>query len=530
MRSFRLYPFAIAVLACLLAPCPGRAAQAAPQPGRRAIALFRARVQQILRQPEAARANWGILVADRQSGRVVYQLDADHFFTPASNAKLVTTALALAELGPDYRWRTTLESPGRIDASGTLEGNLVLVGRGDPNLSNRVFPFGEKDAVDGPPDKALEGLVDQLIARGVRRIQGDVVADDSYFTYHRYLPGWTIDDFSAGYGAAVSAIAIDDNVLEVDVEPGPRPSDAPVFQVSPWGGFYHFLDFARTGPARSDTDLKLAKEPDSFDVRIEGQIAAGEPVQKLYIGIEQPARYAAALLKHILIERGIAVSGVSRAVHLWPSQTPPPPAARQVLAERTSPTLAEDVHFLLKVSQNLHAECLLRTVAHVRTGVGSVKNGLAVEKQFLDRLGIAPDVAFFDGSGLSHYDLVTPRAIVTLLRYAAGQSWGAMYKDSLPDAGHDGTLDDRMDHTAARGRVFAKTGTLMHDHSLSGYATTLGGGDLVFSIMVNNIPPGVKFNPVIDQIADAMVVDLRVRGRRVPSRRREGRRAVGKHR
>ncbi|HVB33550.1 MAG TPA: D-alanyl-D-alanine carboxypeptidase/D-alanyl-D-alanine-endopeptidase [Patescibacteria group bacterium] len=519
MRSFRVFAVAMAVTACWLMPNPERTVRAAPQPSRSAIARFRASMRRILAQREAARADWGILVADQGTGRTLYERNATHYFTPASNAKLFTAALALAELGPQYRWRTTLESSGRIDSAGTLEGDLVLVGRGDPNLSNRVFPFGEKEQFDGPPDKALADLADQLVAKGVKRIKGDIVADDSYFTYDRYLPGWTIDNFTAGYGAPVSAIVIDDNTLEVDVSPGARPGDGAAFQVLPWPAFYHFIDWAKTEPERSGTDLELKKEPDSLNVRLEGVIAAGAGTQKLYIGIEQPARYAAALLKHLLLERGVAVSGVSRAVHLLPNQRPPAPVARQVLAEHDSPTLGEDVRFTLKVSQNLHAECLLRTVAHVKTGVGSVKNGLEIEKAFLRGLGIEGDVALYDGSGLSHYDLVTPRAIVTLLRYAARQSWAAIYRNALPDAGRDGTLDDRMDRMAANGRVLAKTGTLMHDRSLSGYATTLNGKHLVFSIMVNNIPPGAKFNPIIDEIADAMVKDWGGRARRLPGRR-----------
>lgn len=519
MRSFCFRAVAIVLAACWLGPALGRQASAADEPVPISVARFRARVRRILAEPQAAKADWGILVADQRTGRTIYERDATHFFTPASNAKLFTATLALTELGPQYRWRTTLETSGEIDKAGTLIGNLVLVGRGDPNLSNRVFPFGEEEQFDGPPAKPLLDLVNQLVAKGVKRIQGNVVADDTYFTYDRYPPGWTIDDFSAPYGAAVSAIVIDDNTLEVDVSPGPRPGDPAAIQVLPWAGFYHFINQTTTGPAWSGTNLQLYRQPDSFDVRLVGRIADRFPPQKLYIGIEQPARYAAALLKHLLIERGVMVTGKSYAVHWLPNQAPPPQAMRTVLAEHESPTLGEDVRFMLKVSQNLHAECLLRTVAHVETGVGSVKNGLQVEQDFLRRLGIAKDVAFYDGSGLSHYDMVTPHAIVTLLRYAADQSWAHIFINSLPDAGHDGTLDDRMDHMAASGRVFAKTGTLMHDHSLSGYATTLSGQRLVFSIMANNIPPGAKFNPIIDAITDAMVVDLGRATRRLPERR-----------
>jgi serine-type D-Ala-D-Ala carboxypeptidase/endopeptidase (penicillin-binding protein 4) len=515
MRKRRLRAIALAWMAGWLVPISARPADP-PRPY--ATQRFQAAIRRILTQPQAARADWGILVTDQQTGQPLYSLNATHYFTPASNAKLFTAALALAKLGPQYRWRTTLETSGKIDSAGTLEGDLVLVGRGDPDLSNRVFPFDEKEQFEGPPDQPLIDLADQLIAKGVKRIQGNVVADDTYFTYDRYPPGWTIDNLTADYGAPVSAIVLDDNTLEVDVAPGPRPGDASAIQVLPWAGFYHFVNMAETGPVRSDTDLELDREPDSLRVVLEGRIAEASQPQKLFIAIEQPARYAAALLKQILIEKGISVSGDSRVLHLMPNEAPPGQAPQQVLAEHDSPTLAEEMRYMLKVSQNLHAECLLRTVAHVETGVGSTKNGLAIEQEFLSRLGIAGDVALYDGSGLSHYDIVTPRAIVTLLGYAAGQSWASILADALPEAGRDGTLDDRMDHMAATDRVFAKTGTLLHDHSLSGYATTVGGERLIFSIMVNNIPPDAKFNPIIDAITNAMVEDLGPT-RRLPVRR-----------
>jgi D-alanyl-D-alanine carboxypeptidase/D-alanyl-D-alanine-endopeptidase (penicillin-binding protein 4) len=502
-----LFPAVLLAVWCLLPPVAGATLVAR---ARRSDSLerFRARMRSILSRPEARRADWGILVEDERTGQILYELNPDHFYTPASNAKLFTSVLALAELGPDYRWRTTLETSGHIGADGTLDGNLVLVGRGDPNLSNREFPFGEKVQVDGPPEKVIADLADQLVARGVKRITGGVVADDSYFTYERYPPGWNVDDLTADYGAPVSAIVIDDNDLEIDVAPGARIGDPATIQAVPWAAFYHFINHVTTVRRGLDAQLTLSREPDSFDITVTGRIPEGSPVQQSWIAVEQPSRFAASLLKHLLVARGVTVDGETWAEHLLPNQTPAPPPARQVLAEHQSPPLAEALRYLLKVSQNLHAECLLRTVAHERTGVGSLENGLAVEREFLARLGIADDVMFFDGSGLSRYDLVTPRSVVALLRYAAGQSWAPVLHDALPIAGMDGTLQNRMGRTLAAGRVFAKTGSLVHDNSLSGYATTLGDRHIVFSILVNNTPPHAKFDPYIDQVVEAMIEAL----------------------
>lgn len=488
------------------------------------VARFRESVRRVLSKREARGADWGILVADQRTGRTLYAHDASRFFTPASNAKLFTSSLALAVLGPDYRWHTTLETSGHVAADGTLEGNLVLVGRGDPNLSNRVFPYnGVKEQTDGPPEVVIANLVAQLAAKGIKRIHGDAVADDSYFTYERYPPGWSVDDMTADYGAPVSAIVIDDNTMEIDVTPGARPGDPTTIQVLPFAAFYHFRNDVTTAAAGAPAQVSIAREPDSLDVTLTGQVPVGEPPSQEYLAIEQPARYAAALLKHLLVAQGIAVTGDTRVEHLLPDQTPGKTPARQVLAEHVSPPLGEALRYILKVSQNLHAECLLRTVAHVRTGVGSLQNGLALEQEFLTQLGIEKDVVFFDGSGLSRYDLVTPRAVVKLLRWDARQSWWPVLYNALPVAGQDGTLQDRMGGTPAEGRVVAKTGTLEHDNSLSGYVTTLSGRRLVFSMFVNNDPPHAHLTPFMDKIAEAMVEDFgRGRPRRRANRNRRG--------
>ncbi len=491
---------------CLLA-LPSRAAGPglAPAPQSPRAAGLQARLAKILAGPEARRADWGILVADETSGETLYELHANRFFTPASNAKLFTVALALADLGPGFRWRTTLETSGRLDPEGTLEGNLVLVGRGDPNLSNRVFPFGGHVQVDGPPDKVIADLVDQLAARGVKRIAGDVVADDTYFTYDRYPPGWSISDLATTDGAPVSALVLDDNNLKIDVTPGIGIGAPASLEALPWGGYYQLRDHVLTVRRGLDAQLSVSRQLDSLDVAVTGQLAVGSPAQQLYLPIEQPSRYIAGLLRYLLSQRGITVDGGIRTEHLLPDQTPPRPAVRQVLAQHESPTLAEAVRYLMKVSQNLHAECLLRTVAHERTGAGSLENGLAVEREFLAQLGLADEVTLSDGSGLSRYDLATPQAVVSLLRYAARQSWSSVFLDALPVAGRDGTLEDRMRGTPAAGRVFAKTGTLLHDNALSGYATTLGGRRVVFSIFANNTPPRAKFDPLLDRVAEAIV-------------------------
>src|SRR5580704_13794165 len=182
---------------------------------RKATAKFAARAETLLGSAPASKGEWGLLIVDAESGETLFEQNADRYFLPASNMKLFSTALALAKLGPDFRFRTTLETRGTISDEGILAGDVVLVGRGDPNLSNRRFPYELKEEFDGPPEKALAQLADALVAKGVKEISGDVVGDDSYFPRERYPNGWEIDDMVWEYGAAISAIVVDDNTVTV---------------------------------------------------------------------------------------------------------------------------------------------------------------------------------------------------------------------------------------------------------------------------------------------------------------------------
>ena len=184
------------------------------------------RVDAILSRPDVARGFWGVEIEELDTGRVVYSHDADRLFTPASNTKLFTTAAALALIGPDYRMRTTAESATLPDKHGRLSGDLVLVGRGDPNLSGRSLPYNLKTQRPLSPAHVLEEMADQVVAHGVKVIDGDIVADDSFFVYERYGEGWTQDDLVWEWGAPVSALAINDNVVYVNILPADRVENA----------------------------------------------------------------------------------------------------------------------------------------------------------------------------------------------------------------------------------------------------------------------------------------------------------------
>lgn len=409
--------------------------------------------------------------------------------------KLFTTAFALAKLGPDYRVHTTLETRGALSPDGVLAGDLFLVGRGDPNLSNRKFPYELKEEFEGPPEKTLAELADALLARGLKEISGDIVGDDSYFPRERYPNGWEIDDMVWEYGAAISAIAVDDNTVTATLTPGERAGDPVPATVAPLTADFSLRNDVLTSAPQEKPDLTLTREPGANLVAVRGTLPAGSGPRKLVLAIEEPAQHAANLLAGLLADRGIKINGKPRAIHV-PDSDPTP---RTVLAERVSVPLGDSVKLVNKISQNLHTEMLLRTAAR-QSGLWSTPDELIKAPQdFYAAAGIAPDdVIQTDGSGLSRHDLITPRSVVALLKYAQQQTWFAPYFDSLPVAGVDGSLQDRMKGTTAEGKIHAKTGSVQHVRTLSGYADTPSGRRLIFSFLSNN--QGAKGHEATDAL------------------------------
>lgn len=495
------------------------------------IAQFHETVEAALADPTAQKAFIGVLIVDAETKRPIYELNADRYFTPASNTKLFTTTLAMSLLGPDYRLRTTIETRGTLDSAGRLRGDLVLVGRGDPDFSNRRIPYDATNPIDGDSDRPLAELADELVAKGLKEVDGDVVADDSYFPYEPYPDGWAIGDLPEDYGAAVSAICFDDNGLDIKVTPGDQVGARAWASIEPWPGFAVYDFDLTTGTADSQPDFHTLVEA-SGKYLIRGSVPLGHATIDLGAAMPDPANYTAHVLKQMLVSRGIRVTGNARAQHGSPppaddtaaqplspvtASTATPPA---VLGEHDSPPLIEVVRVLNKVSQNLHAEILLRTVAKEKAGMGSLSAGLQLEQKFLTSIGIpVGDVLVDDGSGLSRENLVTPRAVVALLEYAEQQPWGSAFLSTLPIAGLDGTLQHRMIDTLAEGRIQAKTGSVARTQAMSGFATTVNGEHLIFSMFDNhNGGPGRAAEKTLDAIAVAMVQYLGATAKEKPKK------------
>jgi D-alanyl-D-alanine carboxypeptidase/D-alanyl-D-alanine-endopeptidase (penicillin-binding protein 4) len=367
-----------------------------------------------------------------------------------------------------------------------------------------------------------------VAAMGLKRVEGDVVGDDTLFPWEPYPQDWSIDDAVWGYGAPVSALSVNDNELRLTVTPGARAGEPAVATFTPAVPYYTVQMTAVTGTKGSPSALRIERELGSKVVRVSGAIAVDAAADAEEIAIGDPAEYAAVALKGMLEERGIVVTGVARALHrpdvdlkgflaesreAFPDGLAARPEGMQavgrVLASHRSPALGEDVGVTNKLSLNLHAELLLRQLGDRVGDDGSSVQGARVVRQFLMRAGVDPDdFVFYDGSGMSGHDLATPRAVVRLLQYAAGQPWFGVYKASLPVGGVDGSLINRFAEAplaSLKGHVFAKTGTLGEARALSGYLECASGRTVVFSIMVTDHAPGTSADKaVMDKIVAAV--------------------------
>jgi D-alanyl-D-alanine carboxypeptidase/D-alanyl-D-alanine-endopeptidase (penicillin-binding protein 4) len=480
-----------AAAAVLAAAWAGGLAVAA---GREASpAALRRDLDRIVARPALAHAWWGIEVRSLRSGRTLYARDAEKNFKPASTLKLVTTAAALDAFGPDARLRTSVETAGRLDAHGRILGDVYLVGRGDPNLSGR-FHAGRAVA-------PLDELAEALRASGVRRIEGRLVGHEGLFPGDRRGEDWAWGDLVWSYGAEVSALSFNDNTAQLSASPGERPGDPLVVDRDPQTAHYAVASTAVTSAAGTKPEMVLRADPGTNLFRLSGSLPAGGEPWQGSVAIADPARYAAVVFAELLAAKGIRVTGAVA------TSSDPLPGGLRVLAARESEPMSEIVKVVNKRSQNLHTEMLLRLLGAKVNGAGTVEAGHEALEDFLHRLGVpAQTWSLQDASGLSRSDVLTPHGLVALLAAMDRHRHAGVFRDSLPVAGVDGTLEGRLRGTPAQGRVLAKTGSLRHVNALAGYATTRGGERLAFAIVLNHhTAPGSAGVAAIDDFVNALV-------------------------
>jgi serine-type D-Ala-D-Ala carboxypeptidase/endopeptidase (penicillin-binding protein 4) len=444
-----------------------------------------------------ARGFTGIHVVDLATGKTLYHRNEDRLFLPASNMKLFTTALALLRLGPEYRFTTQL----LVEPS----GNLVLAGSGDPSLSGRTFPY-QKDAVMGPRFQAIDDLADQAVANGLRRVDGDVVGDDRLYPWAPYPPSWTQDDALREFGAPVSALTVNDNIISIVIHPGAHAGEPAELSIEPPLEYYAIDHRVVTVGKGGEAKIRMSRLPGSRQIQLWGSIPAGHAGFREELAIDDPALFAACALYEALTRRGVSITGRPVARHRAANDDYDPPAGA-AMASRTSPPLVQLLQTLAKVSQNLHAELMLREVGRVMRHTGSREAGLEELGAMLTEMGaVADEARAEDGSGLSRNALVTPHLVTRLL---AGM-YASKYRDAwislLPVGGEDGTLQHRLCCMVEGRGIHAKTGSLSRALALSGYADSKTRGRLAFSIMVNDFSaPSAEVRKWIDKIALALL-------------------------
>ena len=418
------------------------------------------------------------------TGKVIYEQHAEKLLKPASNAKIYSGALALDRLGPDYRIRTSFYSKSKSDKSGTLRGDLLVYGRGDPSFSHRFN--------DGDYSKALDQLADAVVKAGIKRIKGDLIGDDSFFRGPHYGSSWTWDDLQYYYGAEVSALTLQENVADLIFRPGEKIGDPVKITTKPQTDYLTFINRAKTVAKGGARSIRLHRPVGENVVYVWGSLPLGDAPYEDAVAVGDATRWFVTLLKEALAKRGVKVSGNLRTVNWLDREADPLDVTRLVeVANIESKPMSEIVIHMMKPSQNLYAHLLLLQVGEkVRTTESqrfhSDDLGLMELGKFLSEAGVKKgDVLLDEGSGLSRSCLLKPAASVQLLKHMHQHRYADAFAASLPVAGVDGTLRSRFKGTPAEKNLRAKTGTIRYVNSLSGYVTTLAGEKLVFSVMLN---------------------------------------------
>ncbi len=478
------------------AACASLGTPALPKPSAERAEFVRA-IDSMATQDAFRNAQWGILVVDPVRGDTLYARNAGKLFMPASNMKLLTGATALAQLGADYRFRTEFAANGAL-VNGVLRGDLVVIGRGDPTVSDAAF---------GDAMTPLRAAADSLWSRGVREIAGALVTGGDAFPDSTLGFGWAYDDLDYGYSAGVDELMFNEGFARVTVRASKTVGGQATVRTAP----------ARTVPGVGRVTVVTGgmMEPEAqqrnhivweTDVRgprpllnLSGFVKARDSAT-VEVAIRNPSQawleaFAEALSARGIVVRGTVISapavdtaGLSRLFTLW------------------SPPLRTILPLLEKPSQNQIAEIMFRTLGLEKTGVGTPDSGRKVVERQLAAWGAdTAGHAVRDGSGLSRHDYVTPQTVVRVLDAMRTHKDFKTFYDALPIAGVDGTIGSRMKNTAAQGNVHAKTGTVDKARSLSGYVTTADGRLLLFSVLCNNFTVP---NRAVEQVQDAIVVRL----------------------
>lgn len=486
----------ISLFACLLLVCISSAVAQQPK----TLPELQTRIKEVLAKPELSSAMVGIKVVSLDNGRVLFEENSTKLLRPASNMKLYTVAAALDRLSPDYRFSTSVYANTRPDAAGVVHGELTIYGRGDPSIAARFN--------NGDYFKAIDDLATRIVAAGVKRVEGDIVGDESYFVGPKYGSGWNWEDLTWYYGAEITPLTLNDNALDLFIKPGTAIGQPASITTGPPDPLLTIVNKVTTSAKGGKREFSIHRGLGENTITITGTIPLEDRGYSGGIGISHPGLLFVYMLRSSLAQKGVVVTGTSRIR----GATPQPTAITGVpisgtngssiqneIATLQSPPFSVIAAQTLKPSQNLYTELILRTLGKVAPPPPpattsnftqtSDELGLEAVKSFLKTVGLRPEALVLDdGSGLSRNDMITAEASVQLLTFMSKHKYATVFRDALPIGGVDGTLRNRFKGTPAENNVRAKTGSLSSAASLGGYMTTAGGEKLAFSIMVNNYP------------------------------------------
>lgn len=446
-----------------------------------------------------------VKVVSLDNGRIVFEENAGKLLRPASNMKIYTVATALDRLTPDYRFSTSVFTPSKPDSSGVIRGDLRVYGRGDPTFAARFN--------NGDYFKAIDDLAARIVSAGVKRVEGDLVGDETYFTGPKYGSGWEWEDLTWYYGAEVTPLSVNDNALDLFVKPGPAVGQPASITTGPPDPLLTIVNRVTTSAKGMRREIAIHRGLNENTITVTGSIPLEDRGYTGAVGISHPARLFVYLLRNSLAQKGVVVTGKSRVTGevVIQSVSSVPSVAQEEIVALQSPPFGLIAAQTMKPSQNLYTELILRTLGKLSpppatfaiSNPTSEQLGLEAVKSFLKTAGIRPEALVLDdGSGLSRGDMITAEATVQLLTFMSKHRYANVFREALPIAGVDGTLRNRMRGTPAENNVRAKTGSLSSAASLSGYVTTAAGEKLAFAIMVNNYPREVDARAAcIDPIA-----------------------------
>ncbi|MEW5981737.1 MAG: D-alanyl-D-alanine carboxypeptidase/D-alanyl-D-alanine-endopeptidase [Acidobacteriota bacterium] len=502
--------FALALVLALAAGCTRRPAPdlvpalpAEPRPG---LGALRVDLAACFAPARFANAVWGVSVRSLATGEVLFERNPRTLLMPASNMKVITAAVAAERLGWTHTFETRLVAAGPIE-QGTLMGDLIVEGTGDPSFAGRP---GERTSV-------VDAWAEQLLAAGLTTVEGRIVGDDNALGDEGLGQGWAWDYLAYGYATPAGGLAFNENVVLLTLRPGPRPGDPAVLVLTPDVGGIAVDHRVTTGDNDSRVSLNLRRMPGSGILRVTGSIPANRQEVRQTVSVDNPTLFLAEALRRALVSRGVDVAGGAADIDTLPAPPRPadaghpasPVSARAgstVLLTHVSPPLADIIKVMLKVSQNMYADTLLRVIGTTADGdrlpAGTADAGQAVVEDTLNTWGIEPRrYVLADGSGLSRYNYLSTDVLVDVLtRMYADERHRQAFLEALPIAGVDGTIAGRMKGTRAEGNARAKTGSIAHARALSGFVTTAEGEPVVFSMMVNNFNvPQSEADAVIDR-------------------------------